>query len=184
MATCAGVSTAGSMHLGYVVGLQPGCTGLQPGRTGLQPGCTGLQPGCTGVAAVRGAGRGQQRTCTRRHGRRGAARAAVRRSARGPSATAPRRLACSMGGGDAVRVGHVYMCARVHRVCVRACARARARACAWCMGAACFDGDAEGREARGAHHVELLVRERHPVRSAAPGLGLGLGLANPYPTLT
>ena len=88
------------------------------------------------------------------------------------------------GGGDAVRVGHVYMCARVHRVCVRACARARACACAWCMGAACFDGDAEGREARGAHHVELLVRERHPVRSAAPGLGLGLGLANPYPTLT
>ena len=137
-----------------------------------------------GVAAVRGAGRGQQRTCTRRHGRRGAARAAVRRSARGPSATAPRRLACSMGVGDAVRVGHVYMCARVHRVCVRACARARACACAWCMGAACFDGDAEGREARGAHHVELLVRERHPVRSAAPGLGLGLGLANPYPTLT
>ena len=52
------------------------------------------------------------------------------------------------------------------------------------MGAACFDGDAEGREARGAHHVELLVRERHPVRSAAPGLGLGLGLANPSPNLT
>ena len=34
--------------------------------------------------------------------------------------------------------------------------------------ATCFHGDAEGREARGAHHVELLVGERHPVRAAAP----------------
>eukprot|EP00964_Phaeocystis_antarctica_P025676 scaffold14458_cov66-Phaeocystis_antarctica.AAC.2 len=37
-----------------------------------------------------------------------------------------------------------------------------------CM-AACLHGDAEGREAGSAHHVELIVSERHPVRSAAPG---------------
>ena len=35
--------------------------------------------------------------------------------------------------------------------------------------AACLHGDAEGCEAGGAHHVELIVSERHPVRSAAPG---------------
>ena len=51
----------------------------------------------------------------------------------------------------------------VHGVCM---------VCAWCVHvheAACLHGDAEGREAGGAHHVELIVSERHPVRSAAPG---------------